>query len=235
MKFIKGKKLFLKGMPFRNIIIAFFAHWTGYASDGWKTGISSNPTAGRIENYLCQHYPEWMDGYYDNGLHMKLIHKVMDICEKTYNPPSAAPIYVRKQMQLAWPKVEKFLETTPLINDNAEFVENTRPQWESMKKTITFKELKKLIKESAEDNAPSWYDVPGTKWIWNGEWADAEVEYDGEIINANELEDYAWDKYRKECEEKGTVPSEEEFDDKLPVSWFKKTLDEFMFDRYGEQ
>jgi hypothetical protein len=135
-------------MPFRNVIIAFFAHWTGYASDGKKTGISSNATAGRIEDYLCKHYPDWMDDYYDNGLHMKLIHKVMDICKETYDPPSHAPIYVRKQMQLAWPKVEKFLETTPLIDDNAEFVENTNPQWESKKQAITFNKLKNLLKEN---------------------------------------------------------------------------------------
>ena len=47
------------------------------------------------------------------------------------------------------------------------------------KVTLTVGQLKKLVKESFT-NKP-WRGVPGTKFIWNGEWADPEVEYDGEI------------------------------------------------------
>ena len=99
------------------------------------------------------------------------------------------------------------------------------------------KQIKKTasVKEAKETEGKTWYGVKGTKWIWHGNYADAEVEYDGESINANELEDYAWDRYRQECKEKGVDPSEEEFDWRLPVSWFKKTLDDFMFDHYGDR
>lgn len=136
MKFEKNKRYYLKNLSLRDLIILYFAHWTGYASNGWKTGISSNPTAARIDNYLFEHFPKtWAEDHYEEkSVPSKLMHKVLDICDKAYSPPSNAPAYVRKQMEKAWPKVEKFLNTTSLIPDITE---------ESNK--ITFEQLKKYV------------------------------------------------------------------------------------------
>lgn len=211
-------------MSFRELIIAFFAHWTGYASDGWKTGISSNPTAGRLEDYLLKHFPDtWGKGYYSDGMHDKLMHKVMEICNKVYPIDSSAPVYVKKQMEKAWPEVEKFLETTPLIDDNVE----------EESKAISFNTLKKFVNEDETWIDKTWFGVPETRFIWNGEWADAEVEYDGEIISSKELDDYVWTQYELECREDGKRPNEDEFQNK-PTKWFKKQLDDFMFGRFGD-
>lgn len=96
-------------------------------------------------------------------------------------------------------------------------------------------ELKKQIKNSVEEaSEKTWRGITGTKFIWNGEWADPEVEYDGEIINANELEDFAWGIYVKDCESEGKEPSEDEFDEDLPVKFFKDALNDYMFGRFGD-
>lgn len=100
-------------------------------------------------------------------------------------------------------------------------------------KNITFNQLKKFIKE-AKEQPKTWRDVPETKWIWNGEWADPEVAYDGETINANELEDFAWGIYVKDCQNEDKEPSEDEFDNDLPVKFFKDALDDFMLGRFGD-
>lgn len=100
------------------------------------------------------------------------------------------------------------------------------------KLTLTIGQLKKLIKE-AKESSKTWYGVPGTKWIWHGEWADPEVEYDDETINANELENFAWGIYVKDCEAEGKKPSEDEFDN-LPVKFFKDALDDYMFGKFGD-
>lgn len=100
-----------------------------------------------------------------------------------------------------------------------------------MKNTITFSKLKQLVKEAQQPK--TWRGVPGTKWIWNGEWADPQVEYDGEIINANDLEDFVFDQYQLDCKYSNKEASELEFD-RLPTSWFKKELDNFMFGEFGD-
>jgi len=219
-KFVKGKRLNYNQMSFRDLIIAYFAHWTNYATDGWpKTG-----TLKRLEDYLWKHFPVWREGYYDGGLHSKLMDIVVDICDWK-NATSTAPYYVKKEMAVKWPKIEEFLETTPLIDDNVE----------EESKAISFNTLKKFVNED-ENTAwvdKTWFGVPGTRFIWNGEWADPEVEYDGEIINSNELDDYVWTQYELECREKGKRPNEDEFQNKS-TKWFKKQLDDFMFGRFGD-
>lgn len=226
MAFVKDKRLNYNRMSFRELIIAFFAHWTGYASNGFKTGISSNPTASRIENYLCDNYPEWGDNYYeDNGLHMKLMNKVTKIEDEFGEITYASPYNVDKRIAKAWPKIEKFLETTPLIKDDI--------QRESKMKNITFNQLKKFIKE-ANEQPKTWRGVSGTKWIWNGEWADPEVEYDGETINANDLEDFVFDQYQLDCKYSNKEATEADFDSQ-PISWFKEQLDEYMFGVFGDR
>jgi hypothetical protein len=80
----------------------------------------------------------------------------------------------------------------------------------------------------------TWRGVKGTTFIWHGEWADPEVLYDGEELNASQLEDYAWDVYKTECRENGKTPNEREFDN-LPTKWFKDVIDDYMFGMFADQ
>ena len=69
-----------------------------------------------------------------------------------------------------------------------------------------------------ENNTYTYHGIPGTRFIWHGEWSDPEVEYQGKLYNGNSLEDTLWS-IQTECEENGKEPSEEEFDN-LPIDWF---------------
>lgn len=80
----------------------------------------------------------------------------------------------------------------------------------------------------------TWRGVKGTTFIWHGEWSDPEVLYDGEELNASQLEDYAWDVYKTECRENGKTPNEREFDN-LPTKWFKDVIDDYMFGMFADQ
>lgn len=35
--------------------------------------------------------------------------------------------------------------------------------------------------------------------IWHGEWADPELEYDGNVANYWQIEDSMWDSYKEDC------------------------------------
>lgn len=79
-----------------------------------------------------------------------------------------------------------------------------------------------------------WRGVEGTTYIWHGEWSDPEVWYDGEELNGNQLDEFAWDVYKTECEENDKEVDENEFDN-LPSEWFKNILDDFMFGMFADQ
>jgi hypothetical protein len=79
----------------------------------------------------------------------------------------------------------------------------------------------------------TWRGVPGTKFVWRGPSADPGIEYDGEILNGNEVEDFAWSVYKSECAWNKTTPSESDFDEKLAPAWFGRRLAEFMFGKFG--
>lgn len=53
--YIKGKRSNYKAMNLRELLIAYYAHWTGYDSDGMKCGLSSNPTAQKINDLLFEY------------------------------------------------------------------------------------------------------------------------------------------------------------------------------------
>ena len=73
-----------------------------------------------------------------------------------------------------------------------------------------------------------FHGIPGTVFIYHGEWSDPEVWYDGEEYNASMFEDTFWDMYKTECEEEGKEPSEQEYDN-LPTEWFKDRFDDILF------
>ena len=79
----------------------------------------------------------------------------------------------------------------------------------------------------------TFHGIPGSVFIWHGEWSDPTVYYDGEEMNGNELDDTLWDMYKEECEEDGTEPTLEGFDN-MPTQWFQDRLDDIMFGMFGD-
>ena len=73
-----------------------------------------------------------------------------------------------------------------------------------------------------------FHGIPGTVFIYHGEWSDPEVWYDGEEYNASMFEDTFWDMYKTECKEEGKEPSEQEYDD-LPTEWFEDRFQDILF------
>lgn len=69
----------------------------------------------------------------------------------------------------------------------------------------------------------TWRGVPGTKVMWHGEWSDYEVIYNTEVLNGNDLDDYAWSLYKDETPN----GSEDEFNN-LPSKWFAHVLENFI-------
>lgn len=82
------------------------------------------------------------------------------------------------------------------------------------------------------NSTDTWRGVKGTRLIDHGEWSDAEIWYDGEEINATDLEQYCWESYLIDCESIDYRPTESDFDN-LPTRWFKQQLDDYMYDNFG--
>lgn len=115
---------------------------------------------------------------------------------------------------------------------------------ESQLRNIIKESIKKVLRESAghlyfhdEEGRPytnskeTWRGVPGTTYIYHGEWADPEVWYEGYEINYNDLEDFMFDIYNSECTEDGIEATEEGYEswmEKQGTSWIKATLDEYI-------
>lgn len=54
--------------------------------------------------------------------------------------------------------------------------------------------------------------VPGSVYIWHGEWSDPEILWDGVELNANDVEDFLWSTYKEVCDENGENPTDEGFE-----------------------
>lgn len=79
----------------------------------------------------------------------------------------------------------------------------------------------------------TWHGVEGTRVIWHGEWSDYEVEYNGELLNGNQLDDYAWGVFKAECEGADIVPDEREMNE-LGSEWWQGILDDALQAINGE-
>ena len=71
--------------------------------------------------------------------------------------------------------------------------------------------------------------VPGSTYIYHGEWADPEVLWKGVEINANDVEDSLWESYEDDCRDRRERPTDDGFDewlDEMGTSYIATTLDE---------
>ena len=75
--------------------------------------------------------------------------------------------------------------------------------------------LKELVVENGvacikHKELPNWYGIQDVGFIWHGEWAPPEVEYNGKTANAIEVGESLWEDF---YEEFGRDPTDEEFDE----------------------
>ena len=71
--------------------------------------------------------------------------------------------------------------------------------------------------------------VPGSTYIYHGEWADPEILWKGVEINANDVEDSLWESYEDDCRDRREKPTDDGFDewlDEMGTSYIASTLDE---------
>ena len=83
-----------------------------------------------------------------------------------------------------------------------------------------------------------WRNVPGTRFIWHGEWSDPEIYYNGELLNYNDVEDSLWNYYKEViCDENGEIPTEEGYEawvEREDPDWLKSQLDDILYGMYGD-
>ena len=60
-----------------------------------------------------------------------------------------------------------------------------------------------------------FHGIPGTVFIYHGEWSDPEVWWDGVELNANDIEESLWYFYKDDCKERGENPTEQGYEDWL--------------------
>lgn len=65
--------------------------------------------------------------------------------------------------------------------------------------------------------------VPGSTYIWHGEWADPEVLWDGVELNVTDIEEGLWYSYKDGCEERGENPTEQGYE-----AWLKEMGTEYI-------
>lgn len=74
----------------------------------------------------------------------------------------------------------------------------------------------------------SYRGIPGTTYIWHGDWADPTILYKGKEYNGSDVDENLWANYKADCEAEGKTPDENEFD-KLPLEWFIEKFDEYVY------
>lgn len=127
-----------------------------------------------------------------------------------------------------------------------------------MKRTIrlTESDLHRIIEESVkrimnegghiyfrdEDGVPhtnskeTFRGVPGSTFIWHGEWADPEIWWKGEELNATDVEDGMWNSYEVDCEETGETPTNDGYEkwlEEMGTDWIASQLDEYVWVKNG--
>lgn len=75
-----------------------------------------------------------------------------------------------------------------------------------------------------------WRGVPGTTFIWHGEWADPEILYKGQLLSSSDVEDSLWVSYQSTLSEGEIAPnmSFDEWCKEQGADYLADTLDEYI-------
>lgn len=124
-----------------------------------------------------------------------------------------------------------------------------------MKRTIRLREseLRRMISESVKkvlmegghlyykdedgkvhtNSKETYRGVPGSVYIWHGEWSDPEILWKGVELNANDVEESLWYSYKDDCEENGEQPTDEGFEEWVKNEDIASTLDDLAWAAQG--
>ena len=99
---------------------------------------------------------------------------------------------------------------------------------ESRRKSRMIKEGGHLYHKDEDGNVwtnskETYRGVPGSTYIWHGEWADPEVLWDGVELNVNDIEEGLWYSYKDDCEERGEKPTNQGYE-----AWLKEMGTEYI-------
>ena len=82
--------------------------------------------------------------------------------------------------------------------------------WEAVNKNIDV--ISEILKKNAA-TPKKYYGCEDVFFIWNGEWSDPYVFYNGKLYDEIEVSDWAWSDYNCLCEEDSVKPTDEGFEE----------------------
>lgn len=56
-----------------------------------------------------------------------------------------------------------------------------------------------------------WHGIKGIRFIYHGDYSDAEIEYKGHVLNEHDVEDALYSRYLEDCREEGRKDTFEGF------------------------
>lgn len=134
--YVKGKRNMYSKMNDRDLVVAFYAHWIGYDSDGMKSGTSNNPTCEKIDNMLYKR----LGLVWDEACNV-LNAEVTKITEEAW-PIKGKPRYIdiMKQAKEAWPHVVIYLvdNMSKVFRDAREKIKANEEEYKSRGYTDEF-------------------------------------------------------------------------------------------------
>lgn len=74
----------------------------------------------------------------------------------------------------------------------------------------------------------TWRGVPGTKFIYHGEWSDSEILYKGKLINANDAEEGLEIAYTSDVEDRGFKGSFDQWLSEQDPRYLASFLDDYI-------
>lgn len=151
--------------------------------------------------------------------------------KQTQDPANAEVVQIiNKIRQIALQGISKLAN-----NPESPLYDTLKKVWQILDKTVETKEepmkesrrrsLKKKLNEAGnifghnEDGTvftnarDTWRNVEGSTFIWHGEWSDPEVYWQGNLYNAEDLDEYLWSIYKEDCQENGQEPTLDDFED----------------------
>jgi hypothetical protein len=78
------------------------------------------------------------------------------------------------------------------------------------------------------NSTQTWRGVPGTKFIYHGEWSDSEILYKGKLINANDAEEGLEYAYQSDVEDRGYRGSFDDWVNEQDPRYLSSFLDEYI-------
>lgn len=78
--------------------------------------------------------------------------------------------------------------------------------------------------------------VPGSTFIWHGEWSDPEVLWKGISLNINDIENGLWYSYKDDCMENNIKPTEDDFENwlkRMGIDYIASELDDLVWAALG--